>query len=167
MREILFKAKQIDNGKWVEGSLIDLDIDSGYCYIVPPYKKASILPINFLITDRMKLVVPETLCQFTGLCDKNGNKIWENDILRGHGNNKDLSKVTFGNFGVIDAETLSAVDNVIGWQYEPILTDALSKCEPFCLPMPLTNYYIDRCEFEVIGNIYEGGFENGEGTEEN
>lgn len=30
MREILFKAKQIDNGEWIEGSLIDLDIDSGY-----------------------------------------------------------------------------------------------------------------------------------------
>jgi hypothetical protein len=67
MREILFKAKQIDNGEWIEGSLIDLDIDSGYCYIVQPYKKASILPIIFLITDRMKLVDPETLCQFTGL----------------------------------------------------------------------------------------------------
>lgn len=39
MREILFKAKRVDNGEWVEGSLIDLDIDSGYCYIVPPYKK--------------------------------------------------------------------------------------------------------------------------------
>ena len=82
MREILFKAKRIDNGEWVEGSLIDLDIDSGYCYIVPPYKKASILPINFLITDRMKLVDPETLCQFTGLCDRYGNKIWENDIFQ-------------------------------------------------------------------------------------
>lgn len=161
MREILFKARRIDNGDWVEGYYV-------YCrkrhYILPMLNKS----IGFdEREDEWVKIDPSTICQFTGLCDKNGNKIWENDILRGHGNNKDLSKVTFGNFGVIDAETLSAVDNVIGWQYEPILTDALSKCEPFCLPMPLTNYYIDRCEFEVIGNIYEGGFENGEGTEEN
>lgn len=155
MREILFKAKQIDNGEWIEGSLIDLDIDSGYCYIVQPYKKASILPIIFLITDRMKLVDPETLCQFTGICDKNGNKIWKNDILMCHGNPKDLVKVLFGEFGVRNIETGSIVDKVVGWHYEVVPTDAISRCEPFCWPMPLTEYYIDRCEMEVVGNIFD------------
>lgn len=150
MREILFKAKRVDNGEWVEGhytecrgeTFIGIDTSSMFEIFCPP-------------VIRWFKVSSETLCQFTGLCDKNGNKIWENDILRGHGNNKDLSKVAFGDFEVIDAETLEAVDNVIGWHYEPIPTDALSKCEPFCLPMPLTNYYIDRCEFEVVGNIYD------------
>lgn len=155
MREILSKAKQIDNGEWIEGSLIDLDIDNGYCYIVPPYKKASILPIIFLITDRMKLVDPETLCRFTGLCDKNGNKIWKNDILMCHGNPKDLVKAAFGEFSVRNIETGSIVDKVVGWHYEVVPTDAISRCEPFCWPMPLTEYYIERCEMEVVGNIFD------------
>lgn len=81
MREILFKAKRIDNGEWIEGNLLNLDSDSGYCYIVPTYETASTLPIKSLILDRMKLVDPETVCQFTGLTDKNGKKIWENNVV--------------------------------------------------------------------------------------
>lgn len=75
MREILFKAKRIDNGKWVEG-----------CYI----KKYDLLgnEEHFIFhTDSYRVweyakIDPETLCQFTGLCDRYGNKIWENDILK-------------------------------------------------------------------------------------
>ena len=134
MREILFKAKRIDNGEWIEGSLIDLDIDSGYCYIVQPYKKASILPIIFLITDRMKLVDPETLCQFTGLCDKNGKKIWENDILIANLDESYPEDVTY--------KTVEW--GVAGW----VTHEANS----------IDRQYLDEFDlehFEVVGNIFD------------
>lgn len=96
-----------------------------------------------------------TICQCTGLKDKNGNRIWENDILMCHGNSEDLAKAVFGEFGVRDIETGSIVDEVVGWHYEVIPTDAISRCEPFCYSMTLTKDYIDRCEMEVIGNIFD------------
>ena len=147
MREILFKAKRVDNGEWVEGCLvIDHSRSNLFEYRMQPVESGVLYapPIN-----------PETLCQFTGLCDKNGNKIWENDILMCHGNPKDLVKVLFGEFGVRNIETGSIVDKVVGWHYEVVPTDAISRCEPFCWPMPLTEYYIDRCEMEVVGNIFD------------
>ena len=72
-----------------------------------------------------------------------------------HGNPKDLVKVAFGEFGVRNIETGSIVDKVIGWHYEVIQTDAISRCEPFCWSMPLIKDYIDRCEMEVVGNIFD------------
>ena len=145
MREILFKAKRKDNGEWVEG-LPGYDIN-GNITELEVYKKFG--------DCRIYEIDPDTLCQFVGLTDKNGRKIWENDILIGHGNDRDLSKVVLGKFYVIDVETLRRVDEVIGWHTEVIETDALSKCEPFCLPMPLTDFYIERSEFEVCGNIFD------------
>ena len=153
MQEILFKAKRKDwrnlpKGEWwVEGYYVKYQpcaSISEYVHgIVPAYASALyIIEID-----------PTTLCQYTGLTDKNGRKVWENDILRGHRNVNDLARVVFGEFNVIDVETLEVVDSVIGWHTKVIETDALSKCEPFCLPMPLTDFYINRSEYEVVGNF--------------
>ena len=142
MREILFKAKRVKNGEWIEGSLIDLDIDSGYCYIVPPYKQASTLPIGFLITDGMELVIPETICQFTGLCDKNGKKIWENDIIKYHFG-EIYAPIKYGCYqNCFDSQKAEHVGFYVDWSDDKCLRKDLG-------------YWIDMVDTMPVGNIFD------------
>ena len=142
MREILFEAKRIDNGEWIEGNLIDLDSDSGYCYIVAPYRKASTLPINFLITGRMELVDSKTLCQFTGLYDKNGNKIWENDIIKYHFG-EIYAPIKYGCYqNCFDAQKTEHVGFYVDWTDDKCLRKDLG-------------YWIDMVYAMPVGNIFD------------
>ena len=86
MREILFRAKRIDNGEWVEGyylkTTLGKDIEPSDVIFVP-------FKINRSGQWGWIKVLPETLCQYTGMVDKNGNRIWENDILHRAYHSKD------------------------------------------------------------------------------
>lgn len=128
-REILFKAKRKDNGKWVEGYYV-------YCrkrhYILPVLNKA----IGFdEREDEWVEVDPDTICQYTGLTDKNGEKIWENDICDRKEKYPEI--VTY---------------NKGDWQLD--YSYALGKEKHFCA-CNLGFYACERECVEVIGNVFD------------
>ena len=126
MREILFKGKRIDNGEWIEGYY-----QKKYDFLG---KSHLILYVDNHVRWECVEIDPETLCQFTGLCDKNGKRIWENDILMAHLDESYPGDVTY--------ETVEW--GMAGW----VTREASSTDRQYLDKFDLEHY-------EVVGNIFD------------
>lgn len=97
MRKILFRAKLKDwktnpeHNKWVEGFYLSRQ-ETTYCF-KEDYEKFPVKTLHYIaeecMTDwglpnsfRSYEIDPDTLCQYTGVTTDNGQKIYENDIIR-------------------------------------------------------------------------------------
>jgi uncharacterized phage protein (TIGR01671 family) len=133
MREILFKAKRIEDGKWIEGHYQKrydlLGNEEHLIFHADSYTVWEYAEIN-----------PETLCQFTGLTDKNGNKIWENDIVSTKSNVR--VQIKFGKY----------YDRFAMWKYHQGFYMAFSDKGRDFYRNEL-GYWHNK--IEIVGNIFD------------
>lgn len=120
MREILFRAKRLDNGEWVYGSY--------YHCCGTAYGATFIVVNDFGFIE----VIAHTVGQYTGLKDKNGNKIFEGDIVK------------FVRYGVV---TWHEVLGGFVLFFRPQ--------NPFGSSLHWMLFDIGICPSEVIGNIHD------------
>ena len=137
----LFKAKRIDNGEWVQGSLVYDNRDEMYRIIIDIHYSTG----TCLTTDNAPKVDASTICQCTGLKDKNGKLIWENDVVKKHFYSIYDDCVNSEEYiGVVKLKDFAWVVDSFKGEY---------KC---AIPIfEVMSYSEDVKHFEVIGNIFD------------
>ena len=137
MREILFKAKRLDNGEWVEGNIVAVPEDADFmpgAYILPRLVSARAdPPTKGIMLGGFFEVAPSTVCQYTGLTDKNGKKIFDGDVVR-------RETDYYGKHKVYDEPVVWEDDIEKGFLGEPYTS----------------GYCIHGGNWEVIGSIHDG-----------
>ena len=125
----LYRAKRVDNGEWIEGYY-------AYAYekhyIMTVGATCALPPYHWYFQNNE--VDPSTICQCTGLKDKNGKLIWENDIMCGHLDDKFPEDITYTR---------------VLWRKNGFCTNERNS-----LDFELLDDF-DKEYFEVCGNIFD------------
>ena len=127
----LFKGKRVDNGEWIVGYLYRLSENN------PPFIMLRKYGESYEVDEH-------TICQCTGLKDKNGNLIWENDIV------KDLfsdvyAHIKYGSYqSCFDSTKVEHIGFYVNWfgRY------AKSRRKDL-------GYWINMVDTEIVGNTFD------------
>ena len=125
----LFRAKRLDNGQWVQGFICKKKYKSNKFYISCFHDKDD--------NEQFFAIDPDTICQWTGLKDKDGKLIWENDSVAYWDSYSTES-------GLAEADCIGKVvwdDETISFQ----VTNRLSA----------ESYEVLGDECSVIGNVFD------------
>lgn len=126
----LYRAKRIDNDEWTYG------------YLYGIWERKYILWGMTNNVPDMTEVEPSTICQCTGLIDKNGKLIWENDIVAYYFG-KTCAPIYFGSYqSCFDNTKTEHVGFYVNWN---------DKCNY----RKDLGYWINMIEADVVGNIFD------------
>ena len=132
MRKIMFKAKRKDTSEWIYWNIYgELCRESGKRERLSIKKGATTHYYDY-INQVYQIIDIKTICQYTGLTDKNRRKIWENDIVK-------CNYDDYGDKGTYIGKVFFREDT----------------CTFLVTDMKSTNYEWWNEDKEVIGNIFD------------